>query len=60
MSPGNPATKLLITRIAAKGSCAICSALKEFQTNLVKHPQPGRSVLGRAAEYLVAQRGIEI
>jgi hypothetical protein len=40
MSAGNAPTKLPIARIAAKGNCVICVALREFQTNLVKNLQP--------------------
>lgn len=36
MSPENAASRLPIAQIVAKGSCPICAALKEFQTNLLK------------------------
>ena len=33
--------RLPISNIVAKGSCPICAALKEFQTNLARNLQPG-------------------
>jgi hypothetical protein len=57
MKAGALAQEINLGQALMRGACPICRVLKEFQSALAEM-HTGGGILGRAAEFLVSQRGL--